>query len=107
MGRTNEDVKSEAKNFGEYFDEGEFESKSTMELIDAFKLSNKINKQIKINLNNYNLSLKNMSVRHILNHHSNSSEVLRGQIPIKKTKRKMSSMKKRMKRITFCVGRKY
>lgn len=49
------------------------------------KLSNKINKQIKINLNNYNLSLKNMSVRHILNHHSNSSEVLRGQIPIKKT----------------------
>ena len=42
MGRTNEDVKSEAKNFGEYFDEGEFESKSTMELIDAFKLSNKI-----------------------------------------------------------------
>lgn len=46
------------------------------------KLAEKIKNDIGIDIENYNLSLKSDSVKHILNYHSNKKELLRGQIPI-------------------------
>lgn len=46
------------------------------------KIANKINQALGINLENYNLSLKTDSIRHILNHHSSRTEELRGQVPV-------------------------
>ena len=46
------------------------------------KVANKINQALGINLENYNLSLKTDSIRHILNHHSSRTEELRGQVPV-------------------------
>lgn len=45
-------------------------------------LANKIRKELNIDIENYNISLKNDAIRHILNHHAKKSEILRGQIPI-------------------------
>lgn len=45
-------------------------------------VATKIEKEIGLNVNNYNLSLKSDSVKHILNNHSSKRELLRGQIPI-------------------------
>lgn len=45
-------------------------------------LSNRIKQTINLDLNNYNISLKADSIRHILRKHGNNSEILRGQIPV-------------------------
>lgn len=45
-------------------------------------LADKIKKTAGINLENYNISLKADSIKHILKGHSNQNEVLRGQIPV-------------------------
>ena len=41
-----------------------------------------IHNKLKINIKNYNISLKVDAVKHILKHHSNDKEYLRGQVPI-------------------------
>lgn len=46
------------------------------------KLSDKIKQSIGIELNNYNISLKADSIKHILKKHGKSTETLRGQIPV-------------------------
>ena len=46
-------------------------------------LANTIKKEININLEDYNISLKTDSLRHILNHHAKETENLRGQVPIR------------------------
>lgn len=45
-------------------------------------INKKINDYISVNLDNYNISLQNHVVIHILNHHSHEKEKLRGQTPI-------------------------
>lgn len=45
-------------------------------------IANKIKQTLGINLENYNLSLKSDSIRHILNHHGASTESLRGQVSV-------------------------
>ena len=46
------------------------------------ELSNRIKNNLGIDLENYNISLKAYSIRHILNRHGNNKEKLRGQIPV-------------------------
>lgn len=46
------------------------------------KTANKIYNKTKINIKNYNISLKIDSIKHIISHHSNKKEYLRGQTPI-------------------------
>ena len=48
------------------------------------KFSRKLQKLLGINIYNYNVVLKNNSIRHILKKHSTSNEILRGQIPVSK-----------------------
>lgn len=45
-------------------------------------LAQRIKKDINIDIENYNISLKSDSVRHILNRHSSNNEFLKGQVPI-------------------------
>ncbi len=45
-------------------------------------IATKIKNSLGINVENYNISLKADSIRHILKHHSNKTEVLRGQVPV-------------------------
>ena len=46
------------------------------------KLSKNIYNTLKINIQNYNVSLKSDAIKHIITHHSTEKEYLRGQIPI-------------------------
>ena len=43
----------------------------------------RIENSVGINIENYNLSLKKDTIKHILNKHSSEKEKLRGQVPIK------------------------
>lgn len=45
-------------------------------------VANKIKTQLGIDVENYNISLKADSIKHILFHHSSKNEILRGQVPI-------------------------
>lgn len=48
------------------------------------EFSEKLQKMLGIDIHNYNVVLKNHSIRHILKNHSTSNEILRGQIPVSK-----------------------
>lgn len=56
------------------------------------ELANRIKNNIGINLNEYNISLKCDSIRHILKHHSNENEILIGQVPVVKDDFKLLSI---------------
>lgn len=45
-------------------------------------ISDEIMSRLGIDVENYNISLKTDAVRHILNKHSSSKEILKGQVPI-------------------------
>lgn len=48
----------------------------------ANSTANRVKNMLGIDVNNYNISLKNDAIRHSYNHHANKSETLRGQVPI-------------------------
>lgn len=48
------------------------------------EISEKLQKILGIDIHNYNVVLKNHSIRHILKKHSTNNEILRGQIPVSK-----------------------
>lgn len=48
----------------------------------ANSTANRVKSILDIDIDNYNISLKNDAIRHTYNQHSNESETLRGQVPV-------------------------
>ena len=51
--KNNEAIKDQARKMGQYFDNGVFEGTSTMELVDAFKLTDKVKTDYQIMIQNH------------------------------------------------------